>query len=164
LLDISRLKAGALQINSSLNSLEEVAGDVAARVWQLTHAERITMVFPEGMPLVNFDYGLVLQALSNLVENALRYEPPERKVEIVGKMQAGCAQVAIANHGPNIPAEEHAMIMEPFHHGQGGNIGLGLAIAKGIIEAHRGQLWVEDTPGGGATVVLTLPASEGQTP
>lgn len=161
LLDISRLKAGALQINSSLNSLEEVAGDVAARVWQLTHEERITIAFPEGMPLVNFDYGLVLQALTNLVDNALRYEPPGRKVEIAGKAQSNCAQVAIINHGPNIPPEERDMIMEPFHHGQGGNIGLGLAIAKGIIEAHRGQIWVEDTPGGGATFVLTLPAPEG---
>jgi signal transduction histidine kinase len=50
--------------------------------------------------------------------------------------------------------------MEPFYHGKGGNIGLGLAIAKGIIEAHQGHIWVEDTPGGGATFVFALPLSK----
>ena len=157
LLDISRLKAGALQINRDLNSLEEVAGDVAARVWQLIHQERIRINFPDDIPLVSFDYGLILQALSNLVDNSLRYEPAEKQVEISGSVVDQDAQVAVRNHGPTIPPEERDLIMEPFYHGQGGNIGLGLAIAKGIIEAHCGRLWVEDTPGGGATFVFSLP-------
>ncbi len=71
LLDLSRLQAGALTLNKELNSLEEVAGDVAARIWQTTGQERIQMRLPEDLPLVEFDYGLMLQALTNLVENAL---------------------------------------------------------------------------------------------
>jgi two-component system, OmpR family, sensor histidine kinase KdpD len=157
LLDISRLQAGAMQINSEWNSLEEVAGDVAARTWQLTHLERVKIWFPDDMPLVRFDYGLILQALSNLVENSLRYEPDGSQVEICGSIHRGEARVAITNHGPNIPPQEREVIMEPFYHGKGGNIGLGLAIAKGIVEAHHGRLWIEDTPGGGATFVLSLP-------
>ncbi len=157
LLDLSRLKAGALQLNRDWNALEEVAGDVAARVWQLTHQERIQLDFSETFPLVCFDYGLVLQALGNLVDNSLRYEPAGSQVVISGKVQSHEAHVFVVNHGPTVSPQERELIMEPFYHGQEGNIGLGLAVAKGIIEAHHGRLWVEDTPGGGATFVLSLP-------
>jgi two-component system sensor histidine kinase KdpD len=71
------------------------------------------------------------------------------------------ARVAVSNHGPNILPEERTMIMQPFYHGQGGNIGLGVAIAKGIVEAHGGKIWIEDTPGGGATFVFSLPLEPG---
>ncbi|RPJ02106.1 MAG: DUF4118 domain-containing protein [Chloroflexi bacterium] len=158
LLDISRLKAGSLQMNRGLNSLEEVAGDVAARAWQLTHQERIQICFPDSIPLVCFDYGLIQQVLSNLVENSLRYEPPDRKIEICGEPAQDEMRVLVRNHGPSVPAEERDLIFEPFYHGTGGNIGLGLAIAKGIVEAHGGRLWIEDTPGGGATFVFSLPS------
>jgi two-component system sensor histidine kinase KdpD len=157
LLDLSRLNAGALNLNSRLNALEEVAGDVAARVWQLTQQERIKIVFPDDMPLVSFDYGLILQALTNLVDNSLRYEPPNAQVIIQGSAGSDEARVAIVNHGPNIAPDEREQIMEPFYHGKDGHIGLGLPIARGIIEAHRGRLWMQDTPGGGATFVFALP-------
>src|SRR5579859_6509771 len=164
LLDISRLQAGAIQINKGLNSLEEVVGDVAARVWQITHDERIEIDFPSDMPLVNFDYGLVLQALTNLVENALRYEPTSSHIRIAGYVRGQEAQVALINHGANIAPEEREAIMEPFYHSdsepRGEHSGLGLAIAKGIIEAHQGRLWIENTPGGGATFILSLPLSQ----
>lgn len=157
LLDLSRLRAGALQLNSQLNSLEEVVGDVAANTWQRIKSERIQINFPEDMPLVNFDYGLVLQALTNLVENALRYEPPGMKIQIRGCIQNNEARLMVINHGENIRPEDREHLMEPFFRGQEGHIGLGLPIAKGIIEAHHGRLWVEDTPGGGATFIIALP-------
>jgi two-component system sensor histidine kinase KdpD len=157
LLDMSRLQAGALQLNSSLNALEEAAGDVAARAWQLTQTERVKLIFPDDMPLVPFDYGLILQALSNLVDNSLRYEPDGSQIEIRGSVYPDEVRVAIVNHGANILPEEKEHLMEPFYHGKDGHVGLGLPIAKGIIEAHRGTLWVEDTPGGGATFVFSLP-------
>jgi two-component system sensor histidine kinase KdpD len=161
LLDISRLKAGALQIKHEWNSLEEVTGDVVAEVFARTKEERIEIRFPDDMPLVSFDYGLIRQALSNLVENSLRYEPPDGCIEIMGEYTDNEARVCIRNHGPEIPVAERALIMEPFYHGKGGNIGLGLAIAKGIIEAHQGRIWVEDTPNtGGATFVFALPLSK----
>ncbi len=157
LLDLSRLRAGALTLNIQLNDLEEVVGDVAAHVYQRLNQERIKISFPADMPLVPFDYGLILQALNNLVDNALRYEPPESRIEIFGTAHDREARLGIANHGPNISAAERDLIMEPFYTGKDGHIGLGLPIAKGIIEAHHGQLWVDDTPGGGATFMLSLP-------
>ncbi len=157
LLDFSRLRAGALQLNIRLNDLEEVAGDAAARTFQRLGQQRIKIAFPDDMPLVPFDYGLILQALNNLVDNAVRYEPADRLVEISGGISEAEARVSIANHGPNISPKEREQIMEAFHTGQDGHIGLGLPIAKGIIEAHHGALWVDDTPGGGATFIFSLP-------
>ena len=157
LLDLSRLQAGALKLNSELNSLEEVAGDVAARIWQTTGQERLKLNFPEDMPMLVFDYGLILQALTNLVENALRYEPPELRVEIRGCRDEHEVQLKVINHGETIQPGEESQIMEPFYRGKDGHIGLGLPIAKGILEAHHGSLRLENTPGGGATFVLTLP-------
>lgn len=160
LLDMSRLNAGALALNSQLNALEEIAGDVAARVWQLTNQERITIRFPEEMPLVNFDYGLMLQAATNLVENSLRYEPLTSKIEIRGRFTPQHVIMEIVNHGETISQEVKDRMMTPFFHGSGGRLGLGLPIAKGIIEAHHGQLLVEDTANGGATFVIQLPLDE----
>ncbi len=157
LLDMSRLKAGALYLNKHWNSLEEIAGDIAAQVWQRTGKERIRLTFPDDMPLIQCDYGLILRALSNLVDNALRYEPDDRQVELCGSADTDVVRLAVINHGPPIPPEERTVIMEPFHPGKDGHIGLGLAIAKGIIEAHQGSLSIEDTHGGGATLVCTLP-------
>lgn len=157
LLDMSRLKAGALQLSTAFNSFEEVAGDVAARMWQLHKEERIRLNFPDDMPLVEFDYGLLLQALTNLVDNAIRYEPSGSRVELRSRIAGHEACLEVINHGETIPDDVKEHIMEPFYRGKEGRIGLGMPIAKGIIEAHKGQLRVLDTPGGGATFVLALP-------
>ena len=162
LLDMSRLQAGAMVLHRELNSLEEIAGDVAAVAFQQQGAERIALDFPDDLPLIPFDYGLMRQALSNIVDNALRYEPDARRVLIRGRLDDDHARLEVVNHGPTIPAEEKARITEPFYQSSDGrpvfgSVGLGLAIARGIVEVHRGAMWVEDTPGGGATFVITLP-------
>ncbi len=162
LLDLSRLQAGAVALNEEWNSLEELAGDVAARAFATHKTERIALDFPDDLPLVRFDYGLMRQALGNIVENALRHEPESRRVLIRGRALADAARFEIVNHGPTIAAADRDRVMEPFYQSrdgrsQQGGVGLGLAIARGIVEAHHGELRVEDTPGGGATFVLTLP-------
>jgi two-component system sensor histidine kinase KdpD len=162
LLDLSRLQAGAVVLNEELNSLEEIAGEAAARAYKTHRAERIALDFPDDLPLVRCDYGLLLQALNNIVDNSLRHEPAGKRVIIRGRALADAARLEVANHGPNIAPEERARVMEPFYQtrdgrSQAGGVGLGLAIARGVVEAHGGRLHIEDTPGGGATFVITLP-------
>lgn len=175
LLDMSRLQAGALILHHEWNVLGEVAADVAARAWQLYEAERVQLVFPEDLPAVYCDYTLLLRALSNIVENTLRYEPADSQVVIRGEVAGGAegpaeARIVVVNHGVTIPDQEKSLIMEPFYQerralggeavdarSRDGHVGLGLAIARGIVEAHQGRIWVEDTPGGGATFVIALP-------
>lgn len=162
LLDLSRLQAGAMVLHRELNSLEEIAGEVAARAFAAHHAERIALDFPDDLPLARFDYGLMVQALGNVVDNALRHEPPGERVIIRGRAMGDAVRVEVVNHGPAVDPTERDQLMQPFYQSRDGRslhggVGLGLAIARGILEAHRGDIRVEDTPGGGATFVLTLP-------
>ena len=162
LLDLSRLQAGAVVLHRELNSLEEIAGEVAARAFAAHKAERITLDFPDDLPLARFDYGLMVQALGNVVDNALRHEPADSRVIIRGRVASDGARVEVINHGPSIDPDERERLLLPFHQSRDGRslhggVGLGLAIARGILEAHHGDIRVEDTPGGGATFVLTLP-------
>ncbi len=166
LLDMSRLQAGAVVLNEDWNSLEEIAGDVAAGVYRREGVERIRLDFPDDLPLVRCDFGLLRQALGNLVDNALRHEPDGQRVVIRGRAEAGSIRLEVVNHGPTIPAEERERIMEPFYQSRDGRsvmggVGLGLAIAHGIVAVHDGALTVADTPGGGATFVIRLPQTEG---
>jgi two-component system sensor histidine kinase KdpD len=163
LLDMSRLQAGALVLNAGWNSLEEIAGEEAARAYSRHGRERVALDFPADLPLVWCDTGLMMQAVGNIVENALRYEPPEKRVVIRGRQTDDIAELAVINHGPTIPADEKARVLEPFYRAGGDSstvdrVGLGLAIARGIVEAHHGRLTVADTPGGGATFTISLPA------
>lgn len=165
LLDMSRLQAGAMILNRDWNSLEEIAGEVAARAFQSHGEERITLEFPDDFPLVSCDYGLILQALGNIVENALRYEPEGLRVIVRGEVDTASVRLEVINHGPTIPPPEKERITEPFYQSSDGRsivgrVGLGLAIARGIVEVHEGTLSVEDTPGGGATFVVRLPRQE----
>lgn len=162
LLDLSRLQAGAVVLHEDWNSLEEIAGDVAARAYVAHQAERIELDFPDDLPLARFDYGLMLQALGNVVENALRHEPADRRIIIRGRPLADALILEVINHGPHISAAEREQVMEPFYQSrdgrsQKGGVGLGLAIARGILEAHHGRISIEDTPGGGVTFLLRLP-------
>ncbi len=159
LLDMSRLQAGALVLNEDWTAVSEIAGDVAALAYQRYQSARIRLNFPDDMPLVRCDYGLMLQALGNIADNALRYEPENNQAEIRGVFDAHEVWLEVVNHGPTIPAAEKKIIMEPFSRGGDGHVGLGLAISQGIVEAHHGRIWVEDTPGGGATFIIALPRS-----
>jgi two-component system sensor histidine kinase KdpD len=138
---------------------------VAARAFQVQQAERLALDFPEDSLLAYCDYGLMLRALGNIVENALRYEPHDRRAIIRGRATGDGIRLEVINHGPTVPDGEKDLIMQPFFqstvdHSRHGQVGLGLAIARGIIEAHDGRMWVEDTPGGGATFAISLPERE----
>lgn len=159
LLDMSRLQAGALTLLEDWTNLSEIAGDVAAMAWQRHHTARIRLDFAEDMPLVRCDYGLMLQAVGNITDNMIRYEPSESLAELCGRYDEQNVYLTIINHGPTLAPEEKQQIMKPFYHGPDGHIGLGLAISKGIVEVHRGRIRIEDTPGGGVTFVITLPRS-----
>jgi two-component system sensor histidine kinase KdpD len=163
LLDLSRIEAGALQPERQAVDVDELVSERVRRLARLFRQVRLQVEVPPGLPFVDGDYTQLDQVLTNLLENAARYAPPASTVRIVARplagAGAGAVELRVADEGMGVPDYLRARIFEPFRQGEGsGWSGIGLAICKGVVEAHGGTIAVERTPGGGATFVVTLPA------
>jgi two-component system sensor histidine kinase KdpD len=165
LLDVTRLQSGGLKVNRDWESLEEVIGSVLRRVderrglgrWQLrTHV-------PSDLPLLQFDAILIEQVLINLIDNALTYAGNDFPIEInIATRGEREVMISVIDHGEGIRNEELPHIFDKFYRSNGTTghgLGLGLTLARGIVDAHRGKMWATHTPGGGLTVQFTLPAA-----
>ena len=119
---------------------------------------------PHELPPVRVDAVQIQRALVNLLENALRFSPPDEPVHVASRLRARRCSSASPIAGPGIPEAEHERIFEPFHRIAGRpdepGAGLGLAIARGFAEANGGRLWLESREGQGASFVLALPLVE----
>ena len=158
LLDMSRLQAGALQISATPVGLEEV---VPAALHSLGLADgAVDLDVPETLPRVLADPGLLERALANVIQNAVRFSPAGRPARISAGVVDGVIDVRVVDRGPGVPREQRDRLFVPFQRlgdsAQDEGVGLGLAVAKGFVEAMGGELEVEDTPGGGLTVVARL--------
>ncbi|MGC9669757.1 DUF4118 domain-containing protein [Planosporangium sp. 12N6] len=161
LLDMSRLQAGALAVFPQLISLAEA---IPAAVDELGDAGRaITLRIPDGLPEVRVDPALFERALVNVLSNAVRYSPPDHPPMITASAHGGQVEVRVIDHGPGVPATDWDRIFAPFQRlGDRDNatgVGLGLALSRGLVEAMGGTLNPDVTPGGGLTMILTLPAA-----
>ena len=163
LLDMSRLQTEALEIMPSRVGLEEV---LPAALHSLGLADGAVEVdVPESLPRVLADPGLLERALANVIQNAVRYSPPEQRPRVTAGVVDGVVDVRVVDRGPGIPREQRERLFMPFQRlgdsSQEEGVGLGLAVAKGFVEAMGGEVEVEDTPGGGLTIVARLKVAEG---
>ncbi len=157
LLDMSRLEVGALVAHPRTVDLGEVVPD-AVRGSGLS--DRVVWTLGDGARFVEADPGLLDRVLSNLVENAVRHQRGEQPVRIVTSRHRDLIEIRVSDTGPGIPQSERHRVFQPFQrHGDSGidGLGLGLAVARGLMEAMGGALEPEDTPGGGLTMVVSLP-------
>lgn len=158
LLDLSRLQAGVLTLELRGTMLEEVLPAVLADTPDVEVGEL------EEIPAVLADPPLLERVIANLVENAARHTPPGGKVVLTAGAHAGRVELRVVDRGPGLPRTGRDRIFEPFQRlGDTDNttgLGLGLALSKGLTEAMDGTLVPEDTPGGGLTMVLSLPFAE----
>jgi signal transduction histidine kinase len=101
------------------------------------------------------------QVLVNLMENALKYSPPDGTIEVAARMEENRVKIEVADQGPGVPREHLGRIFNKFFRfkraEEVGGTGLGLAISKGIVEAHEGEIWAENLPQGGFKIAFTLP-------
>jgi two-component system sensor histidine kinase KdpD len=163
LLDMSRLQTGALELVWRDVGLDEVVPGALAGLGETE--DRLLVDVPETLPRVHADVTLLERAVANVVANALHASPPDRPVRIFAGAAQGRAELTIADAGPGIPRDKREDVFRPFQrlgdNPRGDGVGLGLAVARGFVEAMDGELTIEDTPGGGTTVVVSLPiASE----
>jgi two-component system sensor histidine kinase KdpD len=161
LLDMSRLQAGVLGVASRPLGVEEIMPRVLDDLGALR--ERVLDEISDELPEVVADPALVERVLVNLVSNAVRYSPPGEKVLVTASSYGGDVEIRVIDRGPGIPVSQHDQVFLPFQRlGDRDNhtgVGLGLALARGLTEAMGGTLVPEETPGGGLTMILTLPIS-----
>ncbi|MFI6920057.1 DUF4118 domain-containing protein [Nonomuraea spiralis] len=159
LLDMSRLQAGVLGVSAQPLALEEVVPRAVDDLGPLQ--ARIEGDISVELPDVLADPALLERVLVNLMSNAVRYSPPDRAVLITASGHGDHVEIRVMDRGPGIPAEAHDRVFQPFQRlGDRDNhsgVGLGLALSRGLAEAMGGTLVPEETPGGGLTMILTLP-------
>jgi two-component system sensor histidine kinase KdpD len=161
LLDVTRLESGGLTVNRDWESLEEVIGSVLGRVDESVGRHHLLTNVPSNVPLLNMDATLLEQVLVNLVDNALKYSGSDGPIEIgVAVEQGREVLVSVVDHGRGISESELTRVFDKFYRTRqhvGSGLGLGLTIARGIVQAHGGRMWASMTPGGGLTMQFTLP-------
>jgi two-component system sensor histidine kinase KdpD len=149
-----------VQIRKEWHPLEEIVGVAVARVEPLLSGHSLAVDVAADLPLVPLDDILIEQVLINLLENAAKHTPPGTAVHIRAAMADGGVLVEVVDTGPGIPPGEESKIFEKFYRGPGAaprGAGLGLAICRGVVEAHGGRIWAENRPGKGAAFRFTLP-------
>lgn len=160
LLDMSRLSSGQLGTSFRPGTIDEVVGAVLVELH--LHPSRVRLDIPENLPPFTTDATLLQRALANLVDNATRHGSPNHPATIKARVHAGnTIVVQVIDHGRGIPSEARADVLKPFTRlglpGRHNGVGLGLAVARGFVEAIGGRLDIGDTPGGGATMSISMP-------
>ncbi len=171
LLDMSRLEAGALRVGAIPVDIEDVLGVALSQSVQRLHEREIRLEIPAGLPLVSADFVLLARVFVNLLDNADKYAPLQTAITVRSFVQEQELWVQVLDRGPGIFEGDRERIFEKFYRGAAecaeadgearersrAGTGLGLSISKGIVEAHRGRIWAENRPGGGAIVTVALP-------
>lgn len=163
LLDLSRLEAGRLPILMKPQSFQEIIEDASSQLQILTNGHTLTFHLPARLPLVLADKKRIGQVFVNLVRNASIYAPKGSEISISANVRKDFLQINISDQGPGILPSEYKKVFEAFRRGvhmensgaQGA--GLGLAICKGLVEAHGGRIWIKKKAPPGATICFTIP-------
>jgi len=161
LLDMSRIQAGALTATLRPVGLEEVVPAAAAGL--AARDEAVEIDLPDTTPPVLADAALLERALANIIDNAIRYSPPDHPVRVEMGTFADHLDIRIIDRGPGIPTQDRERVFQPFQrlgdHPAGIGVGLGLAVAHGFLTAIGATIEIDDTPGGGTTIVVTIPVA-----
>ncbi len=162
LLDLGRLRAGALTPSKVRAAIDELIEAVVARLQPLLTRRDVSIEIKGELPEVSMDLVQVDQVLTNLIENAVKFSPPNSPIRISAVGDARRIRVTVGDKGAGIPKGERERVFEPFErgNGEGKGTGLGLAIAKAVVLAHGGRIWAHDVPGGGAAMTFELPVDE----
>ncbi len=158
---LGRIQAGTVSPKPEPVEVEELV-QAAARRMRLLGLGRVQLTAnDDDLPSVLVDQALIEVALVNVLENALRYSDPGSMVEIDLAREPEHVRVMVADHGPGVPARDRERVFKRFERGadvdDAVGAGIGLAITREFVQAHGGLCWLQETPGGGATVVMTLP-------
>ena len=163
LLDMTRLEAGAMRINREACDIQDVIGSALDEFGSRLEGRSVTVAIPDELPLVQMDFVLIERVLVNVIDNALKYSPPESPIEIRVHVAGAFVELAVADRGIGIPPEDLTRVFDKFYRvrvqrpDSVNGTGLGLSISKGIIDTHGGFMVAENRSGGGTIITMALP-------
>jgi two-component system sensor histidine kinase KdpD len=164
LLDVSRIEAGAIRISRQPSDVQDLIGAALEQMGGRAHTRPINIDIPTELPLVSVDFGLIVQTLVNILDNALKYSPDDSPIDIKGRHVGHEIHIEIADRGVGIPPQDLLRVFDKFYRIQRpdnvAGTGLGLSICKGIVEAHGGRIAAENRLGGGTIIKLVLLVAE----
>jgi K+-sensing histidine kinase KdpD len=172
LMELAQLKAGEIQLRKHWGSVEEIVAAALTRAAPRTREHKVEIVLDDELPSVRVDERAVAEVLYTLLENAAKYSPRGSAIRVTATTgDNGTVNVSVEDEGPGIPVDLRERVFDKFFRAmQTGNTsqpsgtGMGLAIARGITEAHEGRIWIESAGDGrGARVVFTLPIGDEDT-
>jgi two-component system sensor histidine kinase KdpD len=161
LLDMARIQSGEVKLNLQWQPLEEVVGSALKSTQTTLANHHVEVGLDTRLPLIQFDAVLIERVLVNLLENAAKYTRAGSTVRLAAITSGKDLLVSVSDDGPGLPKGQEESIFEKFTRGAResatSGVGLGLAICRAIIEAHKGEIWAENQPAGGARFSFTLP-------
>ena len=161
LLDMTRLEAGMMRVRKRLSDVQDVIGSALVQASKRLAGHPIQTNIPENLPPVAMDFVLVVQALYNLLDNAVKYSPAGAEIEVTAELVNQDLCITVGDRGLGIPTEDLDRIFDKFYRVQRpdgvSGTGLGLSICRGIVEVHGGKIWAENRPAGGTIFCFTLP-------
>jgi two-component system, OmpR family, sensor histidine kinase KdpD len=161
LLDVSRLEAGAQAIFPRPAHLGDILADSLDGLGP--QARPVIADIPSGLPAVMADPAITERVIANLLNNALRYSPAASPPELTARADGDRVELRVVDHGPGIPETDRRRAFVPFCRlgdpDVRTGVGLGLVVSRGLTEAMGGTVEPEETPGGGLTMVVSLPAA-----
>lgn len=160
LLDMTRVESGALKVMSQPYDVQELVGATLAQLASRLEGRIVNWYVPNDLPPVMIDLTLMVQALVNLVDNAAKYAPVTKPIEIEAKQVEEMVQISVKDRGNGLPEGSVEQLFSKFYRSNPsgiGGTGLGLAITKGIVEAHNGRVFAANRPNGGAVFSITVP-------
>jgi|WetSurMetagenome_2_1015567.scaffolds.fasta_scaffold01276_3 two-component system, OmpR family, sensor histidine kinase KdpD len=163
LLDVSRIEAGAIKINLQAADVQDLVGAALQQMEGFARNRQINVGIPAELPCVSVDFGLTVQTLVNVLDNAIKYSAADSSIDISGSQAGNDIYIEVADHGVGIPSQDLIRVFDKFYRIQrpdnATGTGLGLSICKGMVEAQGGQITAENRPGGGTVIRLILPIS-----
>jgi two-component system sensor histidine kinase KdpD len=159
-IQMARIEAGHVDLDKQTHTVDDLVHSALEK--EMEDPALIQIDLPQDLPPVSADAGLIRLVIRQIVGNALKYSQGDAPIRLTARVEEDCVAVSIADRGPGIPPEEQQRIFDKYYRGQQGRdhltgMGLGLPIARTVVEAHDGRIWVESRPGEGATFSFTLP-------
>jgi two-component system sensor histidine kinase KdpD len=166
LLDESRIEAGAITLSKQPSEIQDLVGAALEQLGSRASARSVKIDIPAEIPFISVDFGLIVQTLYNILDNAMKYSPADSPIEIKARQIDRKLYIEVTDHGVGIPEQDLPHVFDKFYRikrpDNVAGTGLGLSISKGIVEAHGGSIEAEKGSDGGTVIRVKLPVDDSE--